>query len=92
MPKVIIPTVFQGPTRGASEVEVTAGTLISAVDEVEAQYPGVKAFVIDPATGVIHKFVKVTLNGELLERDVDTLSQPVSATDEIEVIAAIAGG
>ena len=39
-----------------------------------------------------HKFVKVTLNGELLERDAGTLAQSVSATDEIEVIAAIAGG
>jgi sulfur carrier protein ThiS len=44
------------------------------------------------ATGGIHKFVKVTLNGELLPRDRATLDQVVTAADEIEVIAAIAGG
>jgi sulfur carrier protein ThiS len=48
--------------------------------------------VVDPGTGSIHKFVKVTLNGVLLERGPETLAQPVSSTDEIEVIAAIAGG
>lgn len=92
MAKVIIPTVFQGPTRGVSEVKVDGASIAECFDGVEQQYPGVKDLVIDPRTGAIHKFVKVTLNGELLDRDAATLAAPVGADDEIEVIAAIAGG
>ena len=92
MPKVIIPVVCQGPTRGESEAIVDGETIATCFDQVEEKFPGLRELVIDPKTGEIHKFVKVTLNGELLERDVDTLAQSVSATDEIEVIAAIAGG
>ena len=92
MPKVIIPTVFQGPTRGEAEAIVDGETLVACFDLVEQEFPGLRELVIDPATGSIHKFVKVTLNGELLDRDPETLARPVSATDEIEVIAAIAGG
>ena len=92
MAKVLIPVVFQGPTRGESEAIVEGETIAGCFDLVEERFPGLKELVIDPATGEIHKFVKVTLNGELLERDTATLAQAVSATDEIEVIAAIAGG
>ena len=92
MAKVLIPVVFQGPTRGESEALVEGETIAACFDLVEERFPGLKELVIDPATGEIHKFVKVTLNGELLERDTATLAQAVSATDEIEVIAAIAGG
>jgi len=92
MAKVIIPVVFQGPTRGESEAIVGGATISDCFDLVEEKFPGLRELVIDPKTGEIHKFVKVTLNGELLERDVGTLSQSVSAADEIEVIAAIAGG
>ena len=44
------------------------------------------------ATGAIHKFVKVTLNGELLDRDPRHCSTAGLGSDEIEVMAAIAGG
>jgi len=92
MARVIIPVVFQGPTRGESSFEVDAETIVGCFDGVEARCPGLKELVIDPRTGSIHKFVKVTLNGELLERDPETLARPVGSGDELEVIAAIAGG
>ena len=39
MPKVLIPTVFQGPTRGAAEAEVDArgGTGMSQLSVTEAE-------------------------------------------------------
>jgi hypothetical protein len=92
MARVIIPTVFQGPTRGESVAEVDGESIADCFDRVEALFPGLRELVVDPGTGSIHKFVKVTLNGVLLERGPETLAQPVSSTDEIEVIAAIAGG
>ncbi len=92
MAKVLIPTVFQGPTRGESEALADGETITACFDLIEEKFPGLRELVIDPATGEIHKFVKVTLNGELLDRDAATLAQSVGADDEIEVIAAIAGG
>jgi molybdopterin converting factor small subunit len=92
MPKVIIPTVFQGPTRGESDFDVGGESITACMDLIEAQHPGVKDFVIDPDTGAAHKFVKLTLNGELIDRDAETLARPLASTDEIEIIAAIAGG
>jgi sulfur carrier protein ThiS len=92
MATVIIPIVFHGPTRGESSAEVAGETISGCFDLIEEKFPGLRELVIDPATGSIHKFVKVTLNGELLARDPATLAQAVSESDEIEVIAAIAGG
>ena len=92
MAKVIIPTLFQGPTRGEGEAVVEGRTILECFDLVDARYPGLKEMVIDPDTGEIHKFVKVMRNGELLERDAQTLAGPVGADDELEIIAAIAGG
>lgn len=92
MANVIIPVVFQGPSRGVSSVRVPGATIAECFDRVEEQFPGLRELVVDPSSGSIHKFVKVTLNGELLERDPQTLAQSVSEQDEIEIIAAIAGG
>ncbi|MEZ7978622.1 MAG: MoaD/ThiS family protein [Myxococcota bacterium] len=92
MAKVIIPIIFQAPTRGESSADVDGETIRACFDLVEEKFAGLRELVIDPATGEIHKFVKVTLNGELLDRDPATLAQAVTASDEIEVIAAIAGG
>ena len=92
MARVLIPVVFQGPTRGESQVDGPAETIRACFDAVEERFPGLRELVIDPKDGGIHKFVKVTLNGELLDREPAVLEQPVSDADEIEVIAAIAGG
>jgi sulfur carrier protein ThiS len=92
MANVIIPIVFHGPTRGESSAVVSGDTIAACFDLIEEKFPGLRELVIDPATGSVHKFVKVTLNGELLARDPATLAQAVTETDEIEVIAAIAGG
>ena len=92
MANVIIPVVFQGPSRGVSSASVPGATIADCLDLIEEQFPGLRELVIDPASGSIHKFVKVTLNGELLDRDPATLAQPVSDADESEIIAAIAGG
>jgi hypothetical protein len=92
MATVIIPIVFHGPTRGESRADVPGDTIASCFDLIEEKFPGLRELIVDPVTGSVHKFVKVTLNGELLARDPATLAQLVSATDEIEVIAAIAGG
>jgi molybdopterin converting factor small subunit len=92
MAVVLIPVIFRGPTHGEAKVDTKMDTIGACFDAVEERFPGLRELVIDSATGGIHRFVQVTLNGEMLERSPEILDTPVSATDEIEVIAAIAGG
>jgi molybdopterin synthase sulfur carrier subunit len=89
---VLIPVIFRGPTQGESSISVPNGTIEACFGAVEARFPGLRELVIDPETGGIHRFVKVSLNGEMLDHSPKALQAEVGETDEIEVIAAIAGG
>jgi molybdopterin converting factor small subunit len=92
MAVVLIPVIFRGPTHGEAKVDTKMDTIKACFDAVEEKYPGLRELVIDPESGGIHRFVQVTLNGEMLTRTPEILDTPVSATDEIEIVAAIAGG
>ena len=86
---VLIPPPYRGPTQGRDRVPVDATTIGACLDAVEALHPGFRAMVIDDA-GAVHRFVKLFRNGELLRGD--ALAEKVGPDDEIEVLAAIAGG
>ncbi|MHA7836263.1 MAG: MoaD/ThiS family protein [bacterium] len=92
MPVVLIPTAYRGPTQGESRIEVSAETVRACFDEVEAAHPGFRELVVDARSGGPHRFVKLFLNGEPLGRGPEALDTAVSKDDEIEVLAAIAGG
>ena len=92
MAAVLIPVIFRGPTQGESRVSVPEQTIGACFDAVEAQFPGLRELVIDADSGGIHRFVKLSLNGEVLDRSPGLLATVVCESDEIEVIAAIAGG
>lgn len=89
MPKVIIPPPYQGPTRGEGRVEVEGSTLGACLDALERRFPGFRAQVMDEQ-GAVHRFVKLFVNGELVPRA--DLSRRLAEGDEIEILAAIAGG
>lgn len=89
MPTVIIPPPYQGPTRGAGRVEVPGETLRECLDALEARYPGFRAQVLD-AEGRVHRFVKLFLNRETVAAG--DLAHPLAPRDELEIVAAIAGG
>jgi molybdopterin synthase sulfur carrier subunit len=89
MPLVRIPPPYRGPTLGAAEIDADGATVGVVLDWVERKYPGFLAQVIDD-DGNVHRFVKLFKNGEHLVRD--PLRTPLAASDELEVIAAIAGG
>jgi hypothetical protein len=89
MPIVAIPPPYRGPTRGADEVEVPAGTVASCLDAVEARFPGFRAQVVD-AEGRVHSFVKLFRNREQLHGD--PLGEKIAEGDRLEVLSAIAGG
>lgn len=92
MPVVLIPTAYRGPTQGEGRIEVSGTSLRDCFDEIEARHPGFRELVVDARSGGPHRFVKLFVNGELLGREPEVLDRPVSEQDEIEVLAAIAGG
>jgi molybdopterin converting factor small subunit len=89
MPQVLIPPPYRGPTAGVDRVEVAGATVGACIRAIDARHPGFSAQVFD-AQGAVHRFVKLFVNGnEIDRRAVDT---PVSERDEVEILAAIAGG
>ena len=91
MALIQIPTIYRGHTRREASVEVDGETIGACLDAAEAIFPGFRALVVD-AGGAVHRFNKLLLNGELLGREPEVLNRSVCAEDEIEVMAALAGG
>ncbi len=89
MPIVRVPPPYRGPTQGADEIEVDARSVLDCLEAVERKYPGFLAQVLDD-DGNVHGFVKLFLNKRKLGGD--ALRAATAPGDELEVIAAIAGG
>ncbi len=89
MPIVIVPPAMQGPTFGKGKVEVSATTVRDAIAAVETKHPGFGRQVFADGGGT-HRFVSLFRNGSIL-RDAE-LDKTVDETDEIEILAALAGG
>jgi len=89
MPVVTIPPPYRGPTQGRQSIEVAGRSVRECIEAVDAQHPGFSAQIFDPK-GAVHAFVTLFVNGEEIARDaVDTA---VASGDEVNVLAAIAGG
>ena len=86
MPTVLIPPPYRGPTGGLERIEVSAKSVRACIEAVEAAHPGFAAQVFG-AGGEPHKFVKLFVNG-----DQSPPEAQVAEGDEVEVLAAIAGG
>jgi sulfur-carrier protein len=87
---VRIPTPLRKLTNEADLVAVAAGTVGSAVSELQASFPGIKERLIDDA-GEVRRFVNVYLNEEDI-RFLQNLATPTKDGDELSIIPAIAGG
>jgi hypothetical protein len=71
-------------------VIAVAGTSVrECIEAVERECPGFGELVIDSAGG-LQKFVTLFINGDEIARD--DLDAAVGSDDEVEVLAAIAGG
>ena len=87
--RVLIPPPYRGPTHGEAQLAVDAGTVLASLEAVERKFPGFLPQVLDEK-GTVHRFVKLFLNGDLL--DPKRLDRKVGDGDELEIVAAIAGG
>lgn len=90
MPTFHVSPPLRGPTNGEALIPVDAANIRAGLDALEARFPGFRQQVLTPA-GEPNRFVRFFLNGRPLAA-VSALDEPVSAADEVLVLAAIAGG
>jgi molybdopterin synthase sulfur carrier subunit len=88
--KVRIPTPLRKLTHDLDLVEVSPGTVASAITELQGQFPGIAERLIDEA-GEVRRFVNMYVNEEDI-RFLDNQATPIKDGDEISIIPAIAGG
>lgn len=89
MPKVEVPPRYRGPTNGLGLIEVDADSVRSSIEAVEVMHPGFRELILDN-DGNLRRFVRLFLNGEAIDRE--AVDSPVSASDHIQILAAVAGG
>jgi molybdopterin synthase sulfur carrier subunit len=88
--QVRIPTPLRKITSEQDIVEASGANLGAIIDDLEANYPGMRARMVDD-DGEIRRFVNVFVNGEDV-RFLDGLTTVISAGDEVSIVPAVAGG
>lgn len=89
MPQIVVPPPYRGPTLGQERIEVAGATVGECVEALCARFADLRELIFDGA-GQVHKFVSIFLNGGEIART--ALATPVAAGDEVQILAAIAGG
>ena len=87
---VKIPTILRTYTGGTGDVTVSGGTLQDALADLDAQYPGIGARVLDDE-GRLRRFVNVYVNDDDV-RFLEDLQTPTPDGTSISIIPAVAGG
>ncbi|GAB2819197.1 MoaD/ThiS family protein [Actinocorallia aurea] len=87
---VRIPTILRTYTGGEAEVKATGDTLRDVIADLEANYTGIAARVLDD-TGKLRRFVNVYVGDEdvRFEQGLDTATP---AGTQVSIIPAVAGG
>ena len=87
---VKVPTILRTYTGGSSDVTVTGGTLAEALANLDEQFPGIGARVLDDE-GRLRRFVNVYVNDDDV-RFLEDLQTPTPDGASISIIPAVAGG
>jgi sulfur-carrier protein len=82
LPMTLLP-LFPGLER---RVDVEATTVVGAIDELDARWPGLRDRLCEPGPA-IRPHIHVYINGERAQLDA-----PLDAGARVDVIAAISGG
>lgn len=77
-------------TNNEEIVEVEAGTIGEAIEELQTKFPGFKERLLDES-GTVRRFVNVYVNEEDI-RFLQNKETVLKDGDEISIIPAIAGG
>ena len=87
---VKVPTILRTYTGGTSEVAVTGSTLSDALADLDAQFPGIGARVLDD-DGRLRRFINVYVNDDDV-RFLEDLDTPTPDGSSVAIIPAVAGG
>jgi molybdopterin synthase sulfur carrier subunit len=87
---VRIPTILRQYTHDESQVSAEGDTLTDVIENLESQFPGIKARLLDD-DGKLRRFVNIYVAEEDV-RFVQGLDTPTPAGTQISVIPAVAGG
>jgi molybdopterin synthase sulfur carrier subunit len=89
MPVVRIPTPLRPHAGGLDRLEAAGSTVGAILNQLGEQHPALRERLFDGAE--LRRFVNVYVNDEDI-RYLDDLATPVSASDEVSIIPAVAGG
>jgi sulfur-carrier protein len=87
MPTVIIPALMRPLTNGHDRIVVRGATVRAVIDDLERQFPGIKAHLIEDED--LKPGVAVSIDGEM---GIGGLLDPVKETSEVYFLPAIGGG
>ena len=90
MPTIKVPPVLRPLTDGQAEVSVDGSTVGEALNALAERHPGVKGQLFSDE-GDLNRYVNVYLNDEDV-RVLDGLETPVSDSDTVVILPAMAGG
>ena len=89
MPKVRIPTPLRPHAGGLDSIDAPGATVGAVLGSVGETYPALKERIFDGAD--LRRFVNVYVNDEDI-RYLEDLDTPVTDSDEVSIIPAVAGG
>jgi sulfur carrier protein ThiS len=89
VPQLRIPLPFRGPTKGQAELETRGCTVGECIRAAGVRHPGLEELLLG-ADGNFHRYVTIFVNGEEIGRS--ALDTPLEEDDQLEILAAIAGG
>lgn len=84
--KVLIPDALRSYT-ASSRADANGATLTELLADLNRQYPGIRFRMIDEQERV-RRHIRIFINGE----QVNDLSHPLHATDEVFIVQALSGG
>lgn len=87
MPTVFIPALLQKFTGGRSSVAVRGATVRELIDQLDSQFPGIKARLLDGAS--LRSGLAVAVGSQIANQG---LSEPVSEDAEVHFVPGISGG
>jgi molybdopterin synthase sulfur carrier subunit len=87
---VRIPGPLRTLSKGEAAVQIEAGDLRGAIEQLDTRFPGFRERLLDPS-GNLRQFVNVYLNDEDI-RFGGGLDSKVGDLDEVSIIPAVAGG
>jgi len=90
MATVRIPSPLRRYTNSQSKVQSNGANILELINNLEAQYPGVKTRLCDE-NGQIKRYVNVFVNGEEI-RTLQGAETEISEKDEVSIVPAMAGG